>query len=87
MDEQTEQRLEELLANISAGRSPLTRQDVTEALTMRLFPLYAPSVEANPFSQLLRDRTTDGLRASVIRWDVILTTLEDRLKRKIGGLP
>ena len=87
MDEQTEQRLEELLANVSAGRSPLTRQDVTEAFTMRLFPVDAPSVEANPFAQLLRDRTTEGVRASDIRWDVILTTLEDRLKRKIGGLP
>jgi hypothetical protein len=89
MDEQAAQRFNNIMAEIDAGTSPLTRQDVTEAFMMALFPLDAPSIASDPFAQFLRELTDEenGISASAISFEVILTTLEDRCKSKTGGHP
>jgi hypothetical protein len=77
------------MAEIDAGTSPLTRQDATEAFMMALFPLDAPSIASDPLAQFLREHTDEekGIRASAISFEVILTMLEERCKRKTGSLP
>jgi hypothetical protein len=83
MDEQARDRVYEILQEIKAGTSPLTDQDFGDALTMGLFPLGIPGADS-PFAQFLQEHCNEenGTRASVMKWDVMLSTLEERLKRK-----
>jgi hypothetical protein len=85
MHDDTAARLNELFAAIDAGTSPLTNQDVTDALKMALFPSDAPSVAPDPVVAGLRDTTDDaGHQVGVVNYNVILATLEDRLRKKEG---
>lgn len=89
MDEQARLRLNEILADINAGTSPITRQEAFEVFTMGQFPLDAPSVEHRPLARFLQEHIDEekGVRAYALSWDVILSTLEERLKRKKEGRP
>jgi hypothetical protein len=88
MDDGTVARLHKVFAAMDAGTSPLTNQDVTEALKTALFPLDAPSVAPDPVVAGLRDASDDaGHQVGVVNFNVILATLEGRLKRKTADPP
>lgn len=88
MNDDTAQRFKKLLDEIGVGTSPLTNQDVTDAMKAGLFPLDAPSVEPDPFIQLRNDQVQqDGRQVAAFSLEMVLTTLEERLKRTQEGRP
>jgi hypothetical protein len=84
MNDDTARRLSAIYTDILAGTSPLTNQDVMEAIIPGMIPVDAPALDADPFAQFLREHIDEeqGTRAAAVSWEVVLATLEDRLKRK-----
>lgn len=87
MNDETAVRLKKLFDDMNAGTSLLTNEDVRDAVLMAEFPIDAPSVKQDEFTQALQELGDEdqGFRVSAFSNEVMLTTLEDRLKRKQEG--
>ncbi|MBK5280539.1 MAG: hypothetical protein JJE16_00465 [Nitrospiraceae bacterium] len=84
MDEQTDKRLTELYVAIEAGTSLLTKQDVAEALMVAMFPRGTPLTMDSSLAQMLKDHVSEGTSVSDINCELLLSTLEERLRIKEG---
>lgn len=80
MNDMTRTRLGEILRGIEAGTSPLTPKDICDALALALFPTDAPSMVGDHFTQVLEGVAGDDAHVAAGTMDVLLTTLEARLK-------
>ena len=80
MNDMTRTRLSEILRGIETGTSPLTPKDVCDALAMALAPTDVPSMVGDQFTQVLEGVAGDNAHIAAGMMDLLLTTLEARLK-------
>ena len=84
MNKGTAQRLATIFEAVKAGTSPLTAQDISEAMLVGFIPRDAPSVSPNYDLERLMEPSAPqaGKAIGAVSYETILSTLEDKIARK-----
>jgi hypothetical protein len=84
MNPETAQRLSAIFDAIKAGTSPLTAQDLSEAMLVGFIPIDAPSLSPNPDLEWLAGSSgrQAGRYVGGVSYETILSTLEEKIARK-----
>ena len=82
MNPETAQRLATIFEAVKAGTSPLTAQDISEAMLVGFIPIDAPSLSLHADLEEIMGSSGAGQYVGGVCYEIIVRTLEDKIARK-----